>query len=277
MSLDKIEKLNYVAKQIRIDVTKMFKKWGYGHFGASFSCAEILSVLFFHAMNVKPQDPEWVDRDRFILSKGHAAASLFSVMSQKGYFPADWMEHYGELNASLNTHPSKGRVPGLDFSSGSLGHGLPAALGMAWSAKYHKQDYFTYVLVGDGECHEGMIWEAALGGPAYKLDNIIVVVDRNRLCIAGNTEDWVPLEPFEEKWRSFNWDVYSIDGHDVKELVKVFDAAKSNKSGKPKVIIANTVKGKGVAVMENNKSWHSHIISDELFEELMEKWSDTNE
>jgi transketolase len=148
---------------------------------------------------------------------------------------------------------------------------------MAWAAKAHRKDYVTYVLLGDGECHEGMIWEAALGGPAYRLDNLIVVVDRNRMCIAGFTEDWIPLEPFGSKWRSFNWDVYEVDGHDVRELADALDAARDNKNEKPKVIIANTVKGKGIPVMENDKSWHAHAISDELYQEAMEKWGETVE
>jgi transketolase len=229
-------------------------------------------VIFFHVMRVDPKNPEWADRDRFILSKGHAAASLFSVMAQKGYFPREWLEKYGDLDANLNTHPSKNRVPGLDFSSGSLGHGLSAGMGMAWAAKQHRRDYCTYVLLGDGECHEGMIWEAALGASAYNLDNLIAVVDRNRMCIAGFTEDWVPLEPFGNKWRSFNWDVYEADGHNVSELSDVFDCAGNKKNGRPKVIIANTIKGKGAAIMENDKAWHSHPISDELYEELMDQW-----
>jgi transketolase len=272
MKQNGIAVLDDVARQVRIDVTKMFKKWGYGHFGASFSSAEILSVIFFHALNVDSENPEWEDRDRFILSKGHAAAALFSVMAQKGYFPTNWLERYGDLDANLNTHPSKNRVPGLDFSSGSLGHGLPAGLGMAWAAKLHKKDYYTYVLLGDGECHEGMIWEAAIGASAYKLDNLIAVVDRNKMCIAGFTENWVPLEPFGSKWRSFNWDVYEANGHDVIDMADTLDAARNNKNGRPKVVIANTVKGKGAAVMENDKSWHSHAISEELYIELMEKW-----
>jgi transketolase len=275
MDQKQISELNDISKQIRIDVTKMFYKWGHGHFGGSFSAVEILAVLFFHAMNVDPKNPEWDDRDRFVMSKGHAAASLFGAMAQKGYFPRTWLDEYGDLGASLNTHPSKNRVTGLDFSSGSLGHGLPAGLGMAWAAKAHKKDYNTYVLLGDGECHEGMIWEAALGGPAYGLDNLIAIVDRNRMCIAGFTEEWLPLEPFESKWRAFNWDVFVADGHDVADLATVLDAASNKKNGRPKVVIANTIKGKGVPVMENDKGWHAHAISDELYKELMEKWGDT--
>jgi transketolase len=274
MNKNNIDELNGIAKRIRIDVTKMFHKWGHGHFGGSFSAAEILAVLFFHSLNVDASRPEWDDRDRFVMSKGHAAASLFSAMAQKGFFPREWLDGYGDLGAALNTHPSKSRVTGLDFSSGSLGHGLPAGLGMAWAAKAHKKEYLTYVLLGDGECNEGMIWEAALGAFAYKLDNLIAVVDRNHMCIAGFTEDWIPLEPFGSKWRSFNWDVYEVDGHDVGELADALDVAGKNKNGRPKVIIANTVKGKGAPVMENDKGWHAHAISDELYAELMRKWGE---
>jgi transketolase len=269
MEQEKIKELEDRAKRVRRDVTNMFYKWGHGHFGGSFSAAEILVVLYFHALRVDPKDPGREDRDRFIMSKGHGAAALYSAMAQKGFFPETWLSEYGDLGANLNTHPSMDRVPGLDLSSGSLGHGLPVGVGMAYAAKMDGKEYNTYVLLGDGECHEGMIWEAAMAAPHFKLDNLIAIVDRNRMCIAGFTEDWLPLEPFESKWRDFNWEVYSMDGHDIAQLVATLDAIADKRNGRPKVIVANTVKGKGVKVMENDAAWHSHTVDETLYRSIM--------
>jgi len=263
------QKLKDHTKQIRKDCTNMFYKWGHGHFGGCFSCAEIMAVLYFHAMKVDPENPSWEERDRFLLGKGHAAAALFSALCQKGFFPREQIEEYGDLGAHLNTHPSLGRVRGLDASSGSLGHGLPIGLGMAYAAKMENKSYNTYVLLGDGECHEGMIWEGAMAAPQFKLDNLITIVDRNRLCIAGNTEDWMPLEPFAEKWKAFNWTVFEVDGHDINALVDTLDTAVSQKDGTPKVIIANTVKGKGVSYMEGDPAWHAGHMNQEQYDKAM--------
>lgn len=257
------------ARKMRVDCANMFYKWGHGHFGGCYSAADILSVLYFYVLNVDPGNPQWEDRDRFILSKGHAAAVLYSAMAQKGFFPREWLSHYGELGANLNTHPSMGRVTGLDVSSGSLGHGLPVGVGMAYAAKMNKKDYMTYVLLGDGECHEGMIWEAAMQAGQFGLDNLVAIVDRNKLCIAGNTEEWMKLEPFADRWKAFNWDVYEVDGHDVEALAKTFDQIKQTKNNTPKVLIANTVKGKGVSFMENDYTWHSNSINAEMYETIM--------
>lgn len=257
------------ARIMRMDCTKMFKKWGHGHFGGSFSLVEIVAILYFRYLNVDPSRPNWEDRDRFIISKGHGAATLYSALSQKGFFPESWLGKYGDLCANLNTHPSMHRVPGLDLSSGSLGHGMPVGLGMAYAAKMDKKDYRTFVLLGDGECGEGMIWESALAAPHHKLDNLIVIVDRNRLCIAGDTECLLPLEPFKSKWESFNWDVLEADGHDFESLDAVFGKATTEMNGKPKVIIANTIKGKGVSFMENDPKWHSNKINDETYATIM--------
>ncbi len=259
------------ARQVRLDVTDMFYKWNSGHFGGSFSCVEILVALYFHTLRVDPKRPDWPDRDRFVMSKGHGAAALYSVMAQLGFFPEEWLGKYGDLCANLNCHPSMGRVPGVDLSSGSLGHGLPVGVGMAYAAKMDAKDYRSFVLLGDGECHEGMIWEAAMAAPHFKLDNLIAIVDRNRLCIAGNTEDWLPLEPFAGKWRSFNWETHVVDGHDLKALVELLDQLTARPNGLPKVIIAETVKGKGVAMMENDPDWHAHGIDEKTYKIAIEE------
>jgi len=259
------------ARKMRQDCTNMFYKWGHGHFGGSFSHVEIIAVLYFHIMNINPGDPMWPDRDRFILSKGHGAATLYSALAQKGFFPESWMEQYGDLCANLNTHPSMGRVPGVDLSTGSLGHGLPVGAGMAYAAKMNGRGYNTFVLMGDGESGEGMIWETAMAAPHYKLDNLIAIVDRNRLCIAGDTEDFLPLEPFAEKWRSFNWDVYEVDGHDIGALAEILERITADKNGRPKALIANTVKGKGVFFMENDCKWHAGKVNEALYGEIMKQ------
>jgi len=249
----------------------MFYKWGSGHFGGCFSHVELLALLYLEILNVDPQNPDWEGRDRFILSKGHGAASCYSVLAQRGFFPAEWLGQYGELLANLNAHPSMHRVPGVDMSTGSLGHGLPVGAGMALAAKLDHKSYRTFVLMGDGECGEGMIWETAMAAPLYKLDNLIAIVDRNRLCIAGDTEDFLPLEPFEEKWEKFNWEVFSVDGHDFQALFAAFTSALQNQNGKPKVLIANTVKGKGVSFMENDPKWHAHKVDDAWYAKIMDE------
>ncbi len=260
-----------MARQIRVDTTNQFYKWGHGHFGGSFSAAELLAVLYFHVLNVDPKNPQWEDRDRFILSKGHAGAAYFSALAHKGYFPVEELSTYGDLGSRLNTHPSMDRVVGCDISSGSLGHGLPNGAGMAYAAKMNKKDYMTYVMLGDGECHEGMIWEAAMQAGHFGLDNLVAIVDRNRLCIAGDTEQWMKLEPFADRWKAFNWEVYEVDGHDVEALCKTFDEIKAKKNGVPKAVIANTVKGKGVSFMENDCKWHAGKIDDEKYEQIMKE------
>ncbi|MCL2000336.1 MAG: transketolase [Planctomycetes bacterium] len=261
-----LSELEERARQVRMDVTDMFYKWGHGHFGGSFSSVEILIALYFHTLQVDPKNPEWPDRDRFIMSKGHGAAALYSVMAQRGFFPEEWLGRYGDLCANLNCHPSMARIPGVDLSSGSLGHGLPVGVGMAYAAKMDNKNYHTFVLLGDGECHEGMIWEAAMAAPHFKLDNLVAIVDRNRLCIAGRTEDWLPLEPFASKWRDFNWETHTIDGHDLAALICLLDQVTSRRNGLPKVIIADTIKGKGVATMENDPDWHAHGIDQKMYE-----------
>ena len=266
-----LQRLKEHALVMRKDCVNMFHKWGHGHFGGSFSCVEIIALLYFQIMNVDPSNPGWPDRDRFILSKGHGAATYYSALSQKGFFPASWLEHYGDLCANLNTHPCMHRVRGLDLSTGSLGHGLPVGAGMALAAKLDEKSYRTFVLMGDGECGEGMIWETAMLAPLYKLDNLIAIVDRNRLCIAGDTECFLPLEPFASKWESCNWEVYEADGHDFDALSTAFEKALTNKNGMPKVIIADTVKGKGVSMMENDPKWHAHKIDDTMYAKIMDE------
>ena len=258
-------------RQIRLDCIKMFSHSGDGHFGGSFSCAEIVGTLYFRFMNIDPKNPHWVDRDRFIISKGHGGASVFSALSQLGYFPSQWFEHFNDLNASLSTHPNMYKVPGIDFSTGSLGHGLSLALGMALAGKMDGKTYKTYVIVGDGESNEGQIWEAAMACAQFKLENLICFVDRNSLTAGGPTEDIMGVEPFADKWRSFGWEVTEIDGHDINAITLALQASFVSKTEKPKLILSKTIKGKGVSFMENQTKWHSSRIDDSVHKAIIEE------
>lgn len=258
-------------RQIRIDCADMFYRSGHGHFGGSFSCAELVGTLYFRFLNVKPQNPEWEDRDRFIISKGHGAPSVYSALCQLGYFPRQYIEEYETLGANLSTHPNMLKVPGIDLSSGSLGHGLSVGAGMAMSAKMKNKSYRTYVVVGDGELNEGMVWEAAMCAGHFKLDNLILLVDRNGLCVSGSTEQVMALEPLREKWQAFGWDVYEVDGHDPQAITLALQSAQISESGRPKCIIAKTIKGKGVSFMENEKTWHGHSVDHDQYEQIMKE------
>ncbi len=263
------QELKSIATRIRIDCTNMFHNSHNGHFGGSFSCTEIVTALYFDILNIKPEDPKWPDRDRFIISKGHGAPAVYSALQQRGFFPKSYIDDYEKLCSNLSTHPNMHKIPGIDVSSGSLGHGLSVGAGMALAGKKDKKNYHVFVLLGDGECNEGMVWEAAMAAAHLKLDNLIAIVDRNHLCVGGNTEEVMALEPFNDKWRSFGFDLFNIDGHNYESIFSAFDAAMNLKNGKPKCIMAETVKGKGVSFMEGNASWHGAHFNDETYEKIM--------
>jgi transketolase len=265
------DELRNKIKRIRIDIANMFHRASSGHFGGSFSVAEIVGTLYFRFLRVDSNNPKWEDRDRFIISKGHGAPAVFSVLHQLGFFPAQYLEEYETLGANLNTHPNMLKVPGIDLSTGSLGHGLSVGVGMALAARKDGKKYNTYVVIGDGECNEGMIWEAAMAAGHFGLDNLIVIVDRNGLCVSGPTEQVMRLEPFKAKWLAFNFNVSEVDGHNITALTNTFEEVSFNRNGKPTCVIANTVKGKGVSFMENEKSWHGKHINDEIYEEIMKE------
>jgi transketolase len=228
---------------------------GSGHPGGSLSAADIVTALYFKVMRHDPTNPKWPDRDRFILSKGHAAPILYAALGECGYFPLEWFTTLRKTGTCLQGHTDSTLTPGVDMSAGSLGQGLSIGCGMALAAKMDARDYRTYVILGDGECQEGQVWEAAMFAPKYKLDNLTAIVDYNRIQLDGFTRDIMDLEPFKLKWQAFNWEVIEVDGHEMAEVVRVLDEAKSVK-GKPTVIIAHTVKGKGVSFMENNVDYH---------------------
>ena len=226
-----------------------------GHPGGSLSAADIITYLYFKEMNVDANDPDNEDRDRFVLSKGHCCPALYGALALKGYFPPEEIQVLRHIGAMLQGHPDMKGTPGVDMSSGSLGQGISAACGMALAAKYSRKDYRVYAMLGDGECEEGQVWEAAMFASHYKLDNLCAIVDYNGLQIDGHVADVAGLDKLEEKFGSFGFEVITIDGHNFDEIESAFNKAKTVK-GKPTVIIANTIKGKGVSYMENQVGWH---------------------
>jgi transketolase len=229
---------------------------------------EILTILYFKYLNVDPANPDDPDRDRFILSKGHAAAGYIPVLAKKGYFPAERLKTFNHFRSPFAMHPDSKKIPGCDVSAGSLGHGLSIAVGLGLGAKQLKKGWKTVCLMGDGECDEGSVWEAAMSAPHFKLDNVIGIVDRNRLMIDGRTEDVMPLEPFADKWTAFGWNVIEVNGHDFEELDDALSRA-WNARGTPVLILANTVKGKGVDFMENTFKWHGGGLAKEQLDEAL--------
>ena len=244
-----------LSRRIRADVLRATTEAGSGHPGGSLSATDILITLFWRILRHDPRNPLWFDRDRFILSKGHAAPALYTVLAERGYFPKEQLHHLREHGSMLQGHPDATRTPGVEVSSGSLGNGLSIATGIACALKLDGKSSRVYCLLGDGECDEGLVWEAAMFAAHRRLDNLAAIIDRNGLQIDGPTEKVVSLEPLADKWRAFNWHVICVDGHDHSQLLAAFEEAK-NVTGKPTIIIANTVKGKGVSFMEGVVGFH---------------------
>lgn len=258
------------AIDLRCKLFDISLKAGSGHFGGSLSSVDIMTVLYYDEMNVRPEDPEWKDRDRFVMSKGHALLALAGVLQDKGYFTEEFTDNYNGYESAFGMHPNMHYIPGVDMSTGSLGHGLSVSVGMALAGKLDNADWRVYTLIGDGECNEGMIWEAAMSAGHFKLDNICAIVDRNKLSLDGPTEDIMAIEPFADKWRDFGWNVMEVDGHDIDALRNAFAEAKKCK-GKPSVIIAHTIKGKGADFMENETNWHYGGLDNATVERLKEE------
>jgi len=256
------EFLKQKAKEVRIDIINMLAEAGSGHPGGSLSCADILTLLYFGKMNVKPDNPKWEDRDRLVLSKGHAAPALYAVLAEKRFFPKEELKTLRKLGSILQGHPDMKSTPGLDMTTGSLGQGLSAANGMALAGKLDKKDYRVYVILGDGELQEGQIWEAAMTAAHYKLDNLTAILDFNGLQIDGPNREVKNIEPVNEKFKAFGWHVIEIDGHDFDQIDRAIEEAKATK-GRPTLIIAHTIKGKGVSFMENQVGWHGNAPNEE--------------
>jgi len=243
------------AKKIRRHIVTMTGKAGSGHPGGSLSAVEIVTTLYLKMMRHKPHDPQWPDRDRFILSKGHAAPLLYATLAECGYLPVSELCTLRQLDSLLQGHTDCNLTPGVEMSAGALGQGLSFALGVALAGRLNKQDYWVYALLGDGECDEGQVWEAAMASAHFKADNLVAIVDNNGQQIDGWNRDVMNLEPFPDKWQAFGWQVIEVDGHNFSQLTQAFKKAKQIK-GQPTVIIAHTVKGKGVSFMENNPDFH---------------------
>lgn len=253
MTTANLELLRERAQWIRTETVRLIEIAKSGHYTSVFSAAEIFAALYYHTMRLS-DDPKWPDRDRLILSKGHCAVGVYPILADKGYFPTAWLDSYALIGSPLGDHPDMKKVPGIDFSSGSLGHGLSIGLGMALGLKRRGSPGRAFVLLGDGELNEGQIWEAAQAAAHYKVDNLIAIIDRNGMGLDGRTEETMSIEPLADKWRAFGWHVQEIDGHNLQTLVETFDALPRN--GKPQMIIAHTIKGKGVTWMENSRVWH---------------------
>jgi transketolase len=250
-----IPEMKRAANEIRKDIIRMTAAAGSGHPGGSLSSVEILVSLYFNVMRHDPKNPKWEGRDRFVLSKGHVCPVLYSALARTGYFPVDELVTLRKFGSRLQGHPHRLKLECLETSSGSLGQGLSISVGMALGLRMDKKDAKVYCLMGDGELQEGQVWEAAMSGAHYKLDNLCGIVDVNRLQIDGKTKDVKNLEPLADKWKAFGWYVIEVDGHNLEQLLKAFEEAK-NASGRPTVILANTIKGKGVSFMENKAEWH---------------------
>ena len=262
--MDQYKQLKLTAAQSRLLAVDAVHEAKAGHPGGSLSCMDALIYLYFKEMNIDPANPQWEDRDRFVLSKGHCAPALYAVLAMRGYYPKEELKLLRSIKGHMSGHPDMVHVPGVDMSTGSLGQGLSCAVGMALAAKTTGKTFRTYAMCGDGEIEEGQIWEAAMAAAKWDLDNLCVFLDNNGLQIDGTNDEVMPSAPLDKKFEAFNWNVLSIDGHDFAQIEKALDAARACK-GKPTMIIMKTVKGKDVSFMENNAGWHGKAPNDEQF------------
>ncbi len=265
-------RLQYTCIDVRRDIVTEVHFGGSGHVGGCLSCVEILTALFFEVMRLRPQQPDWPERDRFVLSKGHAAPTLYAVMAERGYFPVDELKTFTQSSTRLQKHVDMHRLPGVDVSSGSLGQGLSISIGMALADRMDQKDRRVYCVIGDGENQEGQIWEASLAAAQFKLDKLVLYLDHNFMQVDGFLKDIIELEPVDDKWRSFGWHVQRVDGHSLDQILKATNAAHGT-PGKPHVIVCDTVKGKGISYMENKVEWHSHAIDDCDYNRALEELS----
>lgn len=264
MKITDVNELRKKATEIRKGIIEEVYSASSGHPGGSLSCTDILTVLYFNQMNIDPENSKKEDRDRLVLSKGHASPALYSTLANAGYFPVEDLNTFRKLDSYLQGHPDMNKVPGVDMTTGSLGQGLSCANGMAIAAKLKKEDYRIYCILGDGEIEEGQVWEAAMASCHYHLDNLCVFVDNNNLQIDGEVNKVMNVYPIDEKFKSFGFEVININGHDYEEIINAMEKAKTIK-GKPTAIIAKTIKGKGVSYMENKAGWHGKAPKEEEY------------
>jgi transketolase len=269
---EEIQRIREKALFSREETVRLVSIAKTGHYASSFSCAEILATLYYGVMRLRRGEPDWTERDRFLFGKGHAAAALYPFLADYKFFPAEWLDEYTRLGNPFGDHPDMRRIPGIDFSSGSLGHALSAALGMVLGGRLQSLDYNVYVLLGDGELHEGQVWEAALSAAHHKAGNLVAIVDRNGYCLDGRVEEVIDVEPLLSKWRAFGWETHEVDGHDIGQLLTTLRAiAGVENRDRPAVIVAHTVKGKGVSYMEKNFGWHLGYLGPEDERDVLEE------
>lgn len=267
------EEVKYIrgqAQKMRVDIVEMITAANSGHTGGSLSAADAVALLYFHEMNIDPSDPTKADRDRFVLSKGHAAPCLYAALAEKGYFPKEWLGHLRQEGQILQGHPDMKHTPGVDMTTGSLGQGFSAACGMALAGKLDKASWRVYAMMGDGELEEGQIWEAAMLAHHYKLDNLMAFVDNNGLQIDGKITDVLSPEPIDEKFRAFGWHAVCVNGHDIEQLHEAIEQARQIK-GRPSVIVMKTIKGKGVVEVEGQVGWHGKAPTPEQCERFVKE------
>src|SRR5690625_3295070 len=257
------------ATEIRLRLIQMIYEAQFGHTGGSLSNTDILTTLYYKVLNVDPGNPKWEDRDRYVQSKGHAVESYWTILADKGFFPMAELKTFTQFGSKLIGHPNN-EVPGVEMNTGALGHGLSISVGMALAAKLSNKSYKVFTLMGDGEQAEGSVWEAAMAASQYKLDNLVALIDRNGLQITAETEDVMQIEPLDEKWKSFGWEVIEVDGHDFDQLVKVLTETPI-KNGKPTLIIAHTIKGKGISFAENQVVWHHNVPTKEEYKQAIKE------
>lgn len=255
LSEQEVQRLEQLARRIRCHIVRTISEAGVGHPGGSLSETDILTALYFYIMKIDPQRPDWDERDRFVLSKGHGAVGLYSTLAERGFFPRDWLKTFGRIDSHLQVHPDMHLVPGVEISTGALGQGLSVALGIALAARLDHKPIHTYCLIGDGESQEGQIWEAAAAAAHHKVDHLTAILDYNGVQLMGPVSHIMEISPVVDKWRSWNWNVIETDGHDMRKLIAALEQAKAAK-GCPTVVVAHTIKGKGVSFMEGQSAWH---------------------
>lgn len=273
MNQSEIKELKSIANKIRVDIIEEVHSAKSGHPGGSLSIADIITYLYFKEMNIDPNNPNMADRDRLVLSKGHTCPALYAALAEKGYFDVSLLKTFRKMGSILQGHPDMKNIPGVDMSSGSLGQGISAACGMALAAKFDKKNYRVFAILGDGEIEEGQVWEAFMFASHYKLDNLCAIIDRNGLQIDGACKDVMSTEPLEDKMKAFGFNVIVTDAHDFESIENAFNSTKIS-NGKPSVIIANSVKGKGVSFMENMVSWHGTAPNDEQYDQAIKDLSE---
>jgi transketolase len=269
-----IDFLQDKALWLRKEIIRLTQIAGGSHVGGALSMTDTIVALFYHGMNLKAGDPEWEERDRFILSKGHGAVAYCPVLADLDFFPKEWLDSFNHLDSPFGMHPDMNKIPGVEMSTGSLGHGLSVGIGIALSARLDKRDFRIFVLMGDGEVNEGMVWEAAAAASHFKLGNITAIIDRNSLSLDGETEQIMSIEPIKERWESFGWKVYDVDGHDMELLVATLDSLDGTSDEQPKLIVSRTVKGKGVDFMEGDPLWHYAGLSQEMADDALKSIDD---